>query len=82
MMRFIGRISYSLYLWLQPFLILDSAAPQNGLGWWQHWPVALVGPFVFALASHYVVERPMIRLGGKLHGRTRARAAEAIAASS
>jgi peptidoglycan/LPS O-acetylase OafA/YrhL len=67
-MRFIGKISYSLYLWQQPFLILNGASARgNGLGWWQHWPLALVGLVVCAIASYYFVERPMIRLGGRLH---------------
>ncbi len=64
-MRFVGRISYSLYLWQQPFLILDGSAA-GGLTIWQHWPLAPIGLFACAMASYYCIERPMIRLGSNL----------------
>jgi peptidoglycan/LPS O-acetylase OafA/YrhL len=64
-MRFVGKISYSLYLWQQPFFILDSAAT-SGLKAWQHWPLAPLGVVGCALASYYLVERPLIWFGGRL----------------
>jgi peptidoglycan/LPS O-acetylase OafA/YrhL len=70
-MRFVGKISYSLYVWQQPFFILDSAA-LSGLHVWQYWPAAPLGLAACALASYYFVERPMIRLGSNLRrGRQR-----------
>ncbi len=66
--RFVGRISYSLYLWHVIFFLLWSP----GVCSWP-WLVRMnmlpwnfVGAFLAALASYYGVERPMIRLGHRL----------------
>jgi len=67
-MRFIGKISYSLYLWQQPFFILDSAAA-GGLKMFQQWPLAPLGVGVCAIASYYLVEQPVIRFGANLRRR-------------
>jgi len=53
---FVGWISYSLYLWQQPFLNRESSAfiaqfPQN-----------ILLTVVAALASYYVVERPSLQV--------------------
>jgi peptidoglycan/LPS O-acetylase OafA/YrhL len=60
-MRWIGRISYSVYLWQQLFLVpswephrLDSA---------QALPLDILLPFVCAAVSYFCIERPAIRLG-------------------
>jgi peptidoglycan/LPS O-acetylase OafA/YrhL len=53
---FIGVLSYSLYLWQQPFLNRDGHHSWNAFPW----NVALA--FVAALASYYVVERPFLAL--------------------
>jgi peptidoglycan/LPS O-acetylase OafA/YrhL len=66
-LRFVGKISYSLYLWQQPFLITDTAA--GGLKIWQHWPLAPLGLVACALLSYYVVEQPLIRFGANLRRR-------------
>jgi peptidoglycan/LPS O-acetylase OafA/YrhL len=75
-MRFVGKISYSLYLWQQPFLVLDDSAVA-GLTLWQHSPLAPVGLVACAMASYYCIERPMIRLGSNLR-RQQQRKAEMI----
>jgi peptidoglycan/LPS O-acetylase OafA/YrhL len=67
-MRFVGKISYSHYLWQQPFLILNSASA-SGLNFWQHWPLAPIGLVACAMASYYCIERPMIHLGSNLRRR-------------
>jgi peptidoglycan/LPS O-acetylase OafA/YrhL len=80
-MRFVGKISYSLYLWQQPFLILDSAAGDR-LGAWQYWPVATVGLLACALASYYFIELPIIGLGSKLRRRTQEKSRIAVPATA
>ena len=50
-----GRISYSLYLWQQPFIYNATSLP-----------VKLVGPFVCAAASYYLIERPALALRQRL----------------
>jgi peptidoglycan/LPS O-acetylase OafA/YrhL len=55
----IGRLSYSLYLWQQ--LFLAEVEHQFGL---LHWgPLALACIVVCAMLSYYGIERPFIRLG-------------------
>lgn len=63
--RYVGRLSYSLYLWQQFFWAIDSKG----------WPIArlqnspllgLLLTVVAAIASFYLVERPLIRLGHRL----------------
>jgi peptidoglycan/LPS O-acetylase OafA/YrhL len=57
-LRFIGRLSYSLYIWQQLFL--------GGPGPTLSYPVALLAILACALFSHGVVEQPFIRLGFRL----------------
>lgn len=81
-LRWVGRISYSLYVWQQFFFPpWTIAAP---LHWLQRWPLAVPATFVFAAASYYLVERPMLRIGyrlaGRLEHRGAKRAATAVAA--
>ena len=52
----IGTLSYSLYLWQQ--LFIDRHAPQ----WIHQFPVNVIGAFVAAIACHYLVERPCLRM--------------------
>jgi peptidoglycan/LPS O-acetylase OafA/YrhL len=57
--RWVGRISYSLYLWQQLFLL----CPVNS---WvfrplSRFPVNIVASFACAMLSHYCLERPMVR---------------------
>jgi peptidoglycan/LPS O-acetylase OafA/YrhL len=56
----LGRISYSLYLWQQLFFPPGwEQAPQ----WWRHWPVNLAIAFAAASLSYYFVETPLIAMG-------------------
>jgi len=57
---FIGWISYSLYLWQQPFLNRDSTA------WTAAFPVNIILTFVAAVASYYLVERTSLQLRKRL----------------
>ena len=61
-LRWVGRLSYSLYIWQMLFL------PEGlrTLGKLQDFPLSLIMPFVCASASYYLVEKPMIRIGHRL----------------
>lgn len=54
-LRYLGKISYSLYLWQQPFVGSDIF--KNSLG---RFPVSLLATIGCALASYYFVERPFL----------------------
>jgi peptidoglycan/LPS O-acetylase OafA/YrhL len=53
---FVGWISYSLYLWQQPFLNRASESPLAAF------PANILIAVTLALLSYYVVERPALRL--------------------
>ncbi len=57
-LRFIGRLSYSLYLWQQLFFHVDQEAR-----WFQRFPLSVAFIFAAACFSYYLVERPTVRLG-------------------
>jgi peptidoglycan/LPS O-acetylase OafA/YrhL len=71
-MRWIGRMSYSLYLWQQIFLtpvrapfstkLVPTLVPE----WMHRLPWSLAAIFACASASYYLVERPMTRIGRRL----------------
>ena len=52
--RFLGRISYSLYLWHWPMLILPEAAIGHALSWWARGALALVAVGLAALTQRWV----------------------------
>ncbi len=62
--RFIGKISYSLYLWHWPVIVLTNAARVR----WEGIPAWISLPLipVLAAAAYYTVERPCRRLGNPL----------------
>jgi peptidoglycan/LPS O-acetylase OafA/YrhL len=68
---FLGVLSYSLYLWQQPFL------NRNSQGWWTEFPLNLALAFVCALASYYAVEKPFLRM----YHATRERPSKALASA-
>lgn len=63
--RYVGRLSYGIYLWQQIFLIQRNIV---------HWPFSLLQTFPFnylgflacAAVSYYLIEKPCIRLGHRL----------------
>ncbi len=63
-LRWIGRLSYSLYIWQMLFLVPYD----RPLGVLQGFPLNLVCPLVCASLSYYLLERPMIKLGHVLAG--------------
>jgi peptidoglycan/LPS O-acetylase OafA/YrhL len=62
-MRWIGRLSYSLYLWQQLFLVQGAKYPWS---WLQKFPLNCLSLITVAALSYRFVERPMIRLGHRL----------------
>jgi peptidoglycan/LPS O-acetylase OafA/YrhL len=52
----IGTLSYSLYLWQQPFMNRSASA------WINIFPINIVLAFAAAMVWYYAVERPMLRL--------------------
>jgi peptidoglycan/LPS O-acetylase OafA/YrhL len=52
----IGTLSYSLYLWQQPFLNTDARSL------WTAFPLNVILAFVAAALSYYLVEQPALRL--------------------
>ncbi len=60
-MAFMGVISYSLYVWQQ--LFCTKPASYGGVSsWWNSFPYWMLAAFLAAVASHYLVERPFLRL--------------------
>ena len=62
-LRWVGRISYSLYLWQQEFLVPAWDHPAH---WWQMLPWNVVLIFAAAALSYYLVERPLLAWGRRL----------------
>jgi len=61
-LRWVGRVSYSLYLWQQLFLVGGVEARVLPLGVWQTWPLNVLAVFGCAAASYYCIERPTLAL--------------------
>lgn len=61
-LRWIGRISYSLYLWQQLFLVAGWA-PRALV---QTWPLNICAVFGCAILSYYTLERPLIAYGRRI----------------
>ena len=62
-MRWIGRLSYSLYLWQQLFDVSQADYPISLL---QKFPYNLILLFFIAALSYKFIERPLIRIGHRL----------------
>src|SRR3546814_17479239 len=56
----LGRISYSLYLWQQLFFGPGDAYPHPWL--WSSWPFNLFAAIACAALGYYLVEKPSARL--------------------
>jgi peptidoglycan/LPS O-acetylase OafA/YrhL len=77
-LAWIGRISYSLYLWQQIFLVpgWEHGAPL------QRWPFNLITVFGIATLSYYGLERPAMRIGRQLAARIAESRRERVVAGS
>lgn len=67
--RYVGRLSYSLYIWQMMFF----APGETQLGIAQQFPLALIFTLALAWLSYNLVEKPCIRLGHHLSRRLSAR---------
>jgi len=65
-LKWLGRLSYSVYIWQMLFLVPNV----RRLGWLQGFPQALLFILVAGMISYYVIEKPMLRLGHRLAGAT------------
>lgn len=54
--KYIGVLSYSIYLWQQPFSIYS----ENLI--WTHYPFNLIMIIVFSLISYYLIEKNFLKL--------------------
>jgi peptidoglycan/LPS O-acetylase OafA/YrhL len=72
--RWIGWISYSLYLWQQLFFGVNFAGSPPRLAVLRENPVNLIALLLCATFSYYVVEKPFVRLGHRLTSASTARA--------
>ena len=61
-LRYVGTISYSLYLWQDLFISTDP--PSWGL--LRELPLAFVVPIAIAIASYHLMERPILQLKNRL----------------
>jgi peptidoglycan/LPS O-acetylase OafA/YrhL len=64
-MRWIGRLSYSLYVWQQLFLVW-AGWETTTLGRFQTFPLNIVASFACAVASYYLVEKPLVNIGHRI----------------
>ncbi|MES1261128.1 MAG: hypothetical protein ABUS49_05260, partial [Acidobacteriota bacterium] len=65
-LRFVGRLSFSLYLWQQIFMLRQGGPVGNALAHLQVFPLNYATAFVCAMASYFLVEKRFIRLGHRL----------------
>ncbi|HMK29359.1 MAG TPA: acyltransferase family protein [Terriglobales bacterium] len=56
-MKYLGHLSYSLYLWQQIFLVTKSP----NWGWIRHFPFSLLASLCAALTFYYLIEKPFLR---------------------
>jgi peptidoglycan/LPS O-acetylase OafA/YrhL len=63
--RYVGRISYSLYLW-QMLFFTGHLYKLEPLGFLERWPYNFMVTFLIAAMSYHLLEMPMIRLGHRI----------------
>jgi peptidoglycan/LPS O-acetylase OafA/YrhL len=65
-LMWLGRISYSLYIWQQLFVVGSTKVRVATWGPLQALPLNILVALAFAILSFYYIERPMIRAGRRL----------------
>jgi peptidoglycan/LPS O-acetylase OafA/YrhL len=80
-MRFIGKRSYSLYLWHVLF-VSGHFSPRPEFGFIHKWSLQIPCAFLCACVSYTFVEQPMIQIGRRVSElRNRAHGVSPIAPS-
>lgn len=62
----LGRISYSLYLWQQLFFVMTSQYLIQSFEPFQQFPLNIFSVFGISVVSFYFIEKPLIRFGRKV----------------
>jgi peptidoglycan/LPS O-acetylase OafA/YrhL len=63
LMRWIGILSYSLYIWQQLFLYpAGLSGHDHEMPWWRHFPQNFLLVFIAATISYYAIERRFLKL--------------------
>jgi peptidoglycan/LPS O-acetylase OafA/YrhL len=65
-LRFVGRISFSIYLYQQLFFLQFTPKSTGWLGTLQRFPIDYFCSLVLAILSYYLIEKPFIRWGHRL----------------
>lgn len=76
-LRWVGHLSYSLYVWQQFWLIFPDAPTPFGA--FQRLPLNVLCVFASASLSYYFVEKPMVGLGHRLTSSRRVAAGKYVA---
>ncbi|GIH20126.1 acyltransferase family protein [Rugosimonospora africana] len=64
--RYLGRVSYSLYLWHWPVIVVTAALVPHAPGY--RYPIAVLAMLGLSVASYHFVEAPCRRLGTRRLG--------------
>jgi len=67
--KWVGHLSYSLYVWQQLWLVFPDTPARFGL--FQKLPVNLLCIFASASLSYYLIEKPMVNFGHRLTSKPR-----------
>jgi peptidoglycan/LPS O-acetylase OafA/YrhL len=80
-LRWIGRLSYSLYIWQQ--LFLGFGVIYRPFGFLSSPRLATISAVLVACLSYYLLELPLMRLGHRITGKgTREKRAFAVASGA
>lgn len=69
LLRWMGRMSYSLYLWQTMFFVVGHGGESPDLGPFQTLPWNIAPVLCCGALSYYLIERPLIRLGRSVTAR-------------
>ena len=64
-LRWVGILSYSLYIWQQLVLFPEE---MPAIYWFQRFPQNLFFVFLFAIVSYYAIEQPFLAIKGRSRG--------------